>query len=362
MPTPFPKRRSTRAALAVGALLLLGIMLIPRWREVTSPVAKEGGADETGGTTVLSAKSSPSKSERPKAGQRPRRAVEEAFSLLQDPTKRGLSAEEIADFVSSRNRSVDSLLSAFRLGGDQAYLKEAVERFPDHPQVLVTSLAYEQSPEQRLAILENLKRVDPGNGLGNCMTAAALVELGRKQEAMDEIQAAIGKPFGNFAMESALNDEEAYLASGVPSAQAKMMALFGLNNPHILKMRGLADGMRTMIADYQAAGDGESAEALRAIQVELGQQLQGSGNGIDLLVGMLVEKKALEGVDSQEASARLEELARQKQSFTGRSEQVMSLVSDPAVPEGDWLLYFDRVKLFGESAANEWMLEKHPQR
>ena len=27
-----------------------------------------------------------------------------------------------------------------------------------------------------------------------------------------------------------------------------------------------------------------------------------------------------------------------------------------AVPENDWLLYFDRVKLFGEKAANDWLL------
>lgn len=64
---------------------------------------------------------------------------------------------------------------------------------------------------------------------------------------------------------------------------------------------------------------------------------------------------------SEEAAARLEELAQQKQSLTDRSKQVTNLMKDPAVPEGDWLLYFDRVKLFGEAAANDWMLEKHPQ-
>ena len=361
MPPPFPKKRSARAALAAGLLLVLAMLLIAVRKQISWPASINEGAGETSRSTSRSSPAPSSKSDRSKTPPRTRRAINEALSLLNDPGKRVLSAEEIDAFVSSRNRSVDSLLSAFRLGGDQAFLKEAMERFPDHPQVLVMSLSQEPRAEQRLAILENLKRADPDNALGNCMSACALLELGRKQAALEELQKSVGKPFGNFAMESALNDEELYLASGVPSAEAKMMALFGLNNPHILKMRGLADGMRTMIADYQAAGDGESAVALRAIQVELGQQLQESGNGIDLLVGMLVEKKALEGVDSQEAATRLEELAQQKQSFTGKSEQVVNLMSDPAVPEGDWLLYFDRVKLFGEAAANEWMLEKHPR-
>jgi hypothetical protein len=42
-------------------------------------------------------------------------------------------------------------------------------------------------------------------------------------------------------------------------------------------------------------------------------------------------------------------------------KQVTELMKDPAVPESDWMLYFDRVKLFGETAANDWMLEKYPK-
>jgi hypothetical protein len=40
--------------------------------------------------------------------------------------------------------------------------------------------------------------------------------------------------------------------------------------------------------------------------------------------------------------------------------KIPPLMADGSVPESDWLLYFDRVRLFGENAANSWLLEKHP--
>ena len=275
--------------------------------------------------------------------------------------ERNLTAEQIDAFVNAETRSVGSLLSAFRLGGGEAYLKEALERFPNHPQVLMTSLTQVQDAETRLAILENLKRVDPDNALGNCMAARSLLELGKKQEALEELQRSVGKPVNDFTIASAQSDEEAFLASGLPPAQAKLMALYGGSKSLLLQFRGLADGMRELRGDYQAAGDDQSVETLRGIQVGLAQQLQEGGSLVDILVGMVVEKDALKGVDSEEAAARLEELNQQKQLLTGRMNQVTELMKDPAVPESDWMLYFDRVKLFGETAANDWMLEKHPK-
>ncbi|MEK7950743.1 hypothetical protein [Luteolibacter soli] len=278
------------------------------------------------------------------------------------PPERILTKEQVEAFVNASNRSVDSLLSAFRLGGDDAYLKEALERFPDHPQVLMTSLSQVQDAEKRLAILENLKRVDPTNALGNCMAARSLLALGRKQEALEELQKSVGKPVNDFTNASTQNDEEAYLASGLTPAQAKLMALSGGSKSLLLQFRTLADGMRDMRKDYQAAGDDQSVESLREIQIGMARQLQEGGRLVDFLVGTVVEKEALKGLESEEATARLEELKQQKELLVGRTNQVAELMKDSAVPEGDWQLYFDRVKLFGENAANEWMLEKHPQR
>ena len=41
------------------------------------------------------------------------------------------------------------------------------------------------------------------------------------------------------------------------------------------------------------------------------------------------------------------------------SKRVTALMETSAVPENEWMLYFDRVKHFGEKAANHGLLEKH---
>jgi len=354
MPMPSPKKTAAWAALA---FLLALVFVLMQSRSRSSVPAGEGSdpaSRAASGSRSL-------KVDRDRVAAPGKRTFQEAFALSQQNGERRLTAEQIDAFVNARNRNADSLLSAFRLGGDQAFLKEAMERFPDHPQVLMTSLSQVQDAEKRLAILENLKRVDPNNAMGNCMAARALLQLGRKDEALEELRKSIGKSVDDFTVALAQNDEEAFLFSGLPPAQAKLMALFGSSKSLVLQFRDLGDEMAKMGKDFQAGGDELSAESLRGIQSGLGQQLQGSGTLVDFLVGRLVEKRAIEGVDSEETQARLEVLDQQKQNLTGKAKQVMELIKDPSVAEGDWLLYFDRAKLFGEAAANDWMLEKYPQ-
>lgn len=357
MPRSFPKK--TAAWITLAFLLALVLVLIQS--RSGSSVPAGGGSDPD--SRAASVSRSP-KVDRDRAAAPGKRSFAETLALASDggAMDQSLTAEQIDAFVNARNRGVDSLLAAFRLGGSEAYLKEAMERFPDHPQVLFTSLSQVQDAEKRLAILENLKRVDPGNAMGNCMAARALFQLGRKDEALEELRNSVGKPLDDFTVASAQNAEEAFLFSGVPSAQAKLMALYGGTKSQVLQLRDLSDHMAKMGEEFRAGGDEASAESVRGIQAGLGQQLQGEGALVDMLVGMVIEKRSLRGVDSDEARARLEEIDQLKQNVTGKAKQVMELMKDPSVAEGDWALYFDRAKLFGETAANGWMLEKYPQR
>lgn len=360
MPTSLPKKT------AVGAAVLCLVALV----FVLLPSRDQGAGTDAGSENGTRAGSRPGpasrapKVERDRAAAPGKRSFAEILALASNGglAEQGLTAEQIKTFVDARNRSVDSLLAAFRLGGGEAYLKEAMERFPDHPQVLITSLSQVQDAEKRLAILENLKRVDPDNSMGNCMAARALFQLGRRDEALEELRKSVGKPLDDFTISSAQNAEEAFLFSGMPPAQAKLMALYGGTKSLVLQLRDLSDHMVKLGEEFRAGGDEASAESVRGIQSGLGQQLQGEGTLVDMLVGMVIEKKALRDIDSDEARARLEEIEQLKQNVTGRMKQVTELMKDPSVAEGDWMLYFDRAKLFGETAANDWMLEKYPQR
>lgn len=357
MSAHFP--RKTAGWLAMACLLVLVLVLVLSRNGSTDSFAPLEG--KSGASGHISPASRSEKTDRDHAAAKPKRSLNEAFGTMETLGEQKLSAGQIDTFVSARNRSVDSLLSAFRLGGDKAYLQEAMERFPDNPQVLLTSLSQEFDAAKRLAILENLKRVDPSNALGNCMAACALFDLGRKDEAFEELKKLTGKPVNDFTVAFAQNDEEAYLYSGFPATKSKMTALFGGTKQTMLQLRGLADSMDELRGSYQSGGDGDSAETVRNLEIGLGQQLQqGAGTLVDELVGMVVEKKALKGLDSEETQARLEEIGQRKESITGNSKRVVALMDDPSVAESDWALYFDRAKLFGEAAANEWMLEKYP--
>jgi hypothetical protein len=356
MSVHFPRKAAAWLALACVPVLLL-LLFQSRKGAAEPSTTSDGNPDRTGHASPVSL-SQKTHRERPDAKHN--RSLTEIFGPLEETIEKKLTASQIHAFVSSRNRSVDALLSAFRLGGGEAYLREAIERFPDHPQVLFSSLSEAHDPAKRLAILENLKRVDPGNALGSCLVARGLFELGRKDEALAEMQEVAGKPVNDFTMPSAQNDEEAYLSAGFPPGKAKMAALFGSTKREILQLRGLGESMGELRGSYQSAGDADSAEAVRHLQIGLGRQLQGGGTIVDALVGMVVEKKALEGLDSEESQARIEEIGQRKEILTGNAKRITALMDDPSVAEADWLLFFDRAKLFGEAAANDWMLEKYP--
>lgn len=356
MPKPFLKKPFARAAIGAGVLLALGIVWTLSLKEVLSSASPVEG----GGVASRSISPLAPKRDRPPL-PRPSRSFAEILAGAQDPEMKALSEEQIENFVNSRNRDADSLLAAFRLGGDMVYLKEALEKFPDYPPAILASLPWDRDPEKRLAALEHLNRLDPDNALGNCLAAGALLKLGRRDEAFAELQKSSGKTLDDFMLSSVQNNEEALLASGVSSAQAKLMAFCGLNKPLVLELRNLADALEQMRGSYQGEGDTQSVGTLRQIQVDVARQLQDSGCLVDILVGSVIERKALESEGSEESEARLADLKQYTQSLTASAHQIEALMKDPAVPEADWQYYFDRLKLFGEKAANEWMLGQHPQ-
>lgn len=69
---------------------------------------------------------------------------------------------------------------------------------------------------------------------------------------------------------------------------------------------------------------------------------------------------ALNNPHSPEASSQLEEIKNRRDALLGGASRISALMQNPNVPENDWLLYFDKVKLLGEKATNVWMLGKYP--
>lgn len=272
-----------------------------------------------------------------------------------------LTSHEIETYLQAQNRSAGALLAAFRMTQDNALLTEALEKFPNHPQVLFSALQVSEDPAKRLELLESFKRADPDNGIGNCLAARTLIDLGRDEEAITELLQSSGKPIKDFTEQSNQNFTEAYLSAGFSPLEAKVAGHAGSNTSWLLLMgdpvwKKLDETRR----NYESSGNAAGVQSLRDIQSEIGRNLQQDGSMLDSMIGLTYEKKAWKGIDSPESAALLEDMNQRSNTLRELSQKFHSLVESPSVPESDWLLYFDRVKLFGEKAAVDWLLEKHP--
>ncbi len=346
----------TKLYIAGAVLLLaLGMLLRPAAQRPADTVSSAARARRARPARPAPTHPSPSRA--------PRRA-KDFQSFAQLALKGGfpkLSPEEIDHHLQTQNRSADSLLSAFRLSGDEAYLTEALAKFPNNPQVLFSALRLSSDPTKCLALLESFKRADPGNGIGNCLAAKTLFDLGRNDEALAELLQSSGKPIDDFTISSWQNDEEAYLSAGFSPVEAKMTSLYNFAKPAIIGMRQMTKKLDEVRSNHAAAGDDVMVQSMRDIQLEMGSHLQEDPTVVGVLVGLVIEKAALKGSDAPEAFARIEEIELQKKSMNDDARKVTAMIETSAVPENDWLLYFDRVKLFGEKAANDWLLGKHPK-
>lgn len=269
---------------------------------------------------------------------------------------------QLEPYLEAQHRSAGSLVAAFRISWDEALLREAMEKFPHDPQVLLTSLHFADDPAKRLEILNAFQQVDPGNGLGYCLAARALFDLGKSEEALTKLEQASGKPVDDMTLVFTQNTEEAYLAAGLSPVEAKMTSLYKSTKTELIGFRNLADQLRELRKSDAAAGNDAAVQSSRDLQINMAREIQNGGFIVDSLVAMAVEKGVLREIDTQNSRDRMAEMDQQRKSMTDDSLKIPALMQDPSVLPSDWDLYFDRAKLFGEKAANEWILKKYPDR
>lgn len=338
--------------LTVAAILLLLLALL-LWPSERKPVRSAGSEERARPVNR------PPRIASPPAPRRSKDFRSLAKLAAKDELPK-LTRQEIDHYLEAQHRNAGSLLAAYRLSGDDAFLHEAMEKFRNNPQVLLASLQLFSDPATRLEILDSLKRADPENGIADCLSARALFDLGKNNEAVAELSQSVGKPIRDYTALSGQNVEEAYLAAGFSPVEAKATSLYQSTKTLLLQMRNVADGLKKQRASDESAGDDAAVQSSRDIQMRMAGELQEGGFIVDSLVAMALEKGVLREIDSPEARARMEEMELQKKSMVDQAHRVSALLENADVSESDWLLYFDRAKLFGENAANEWLLEKHP--
>ena len=283
-----------------------------------------------------------------------------------------LTAAQIESYLKENGRSAASLLAGFRATGDPKLLDEALEKYPDDPQVNFTALFKKgSSPEERRQRLEAFKQSAPDNALANYLSARDYLKSGQVDQAVLELNAAAGKAqFRDYSSDFGQNDEEAWRAAGYSVAEAKTAASMSLLLPQLDDMRWLSHGMVALAKSYRRAGDEASAQAALQAALYLGQRFDASpGEAIvGQFIGMAIQGLALGamdpnspyGSDGRTVKDRMDELAFQRNELKDLVQQFDG--AQQRMSDNDWISYKDRWTAFGEEAALRWMVSKYGQR
>ena len=104
-----------------------------------------------------------------------------------------MTAGQVEAYLKANGRKASSLLAAYRTSGDPALLKEAMEKYPNDPQVAFEA-AFDKdlSPEQQRQWLNTFKQAAPDNALANYLSARDYFKAGQMDQAVQELAAASG--------------------------------------------------------------------------------------------------------------------------------------------------------------------------
>lgn len=281
-----------------------------------------------------------------------------------------LSLGQIETYLAENQRNAESLLAAFRAGGDTAYLNEAEKRFPNDPRVAYAAVFKCDSAQERSQWLDRLKQSDPGNSLPNYFSALDAFKSGQMDRAVQELTAASGKQqFQDYTMDFLQNAEDAYRSAGYSESDAKSIAATQLLLPDLKELRDLGRQMVGLASSYRQSGDSASADSALQMDIALGQRFGGYPGEplVDRLVGIAIERDALVtmdpngsyGTSGQTVQNRLDQLDNTKQSLKSLALQETGLFE--RMSDADIVSYWDRWRVFGYEPTMQWAIAKYGQ-
>jgi len=282
---------------------------------------------------------------------------------------RPLTPAQIEKYVEQNRRNAESLLAAYRIGSNLAYLTEAATRFPNNPDVQYAVIAARPDQKIQREWIEAYKSSSPDNALAWYFSALEYFKTGESALAIKELAEATQKPAFRAELAPTLQAvEELNLSAGRAADEAKIAAFQDcVSVPHLTQMGDLAKLVLTTAQQYRQQGDTASAESLAGMGLMLGRHLSAGGGSQTLiyqLVGISIEKKFLQLLDPNgndpfgrpvaDVSAAI---AQQEATLKETAKTLTPLVS--RLDDAEVANYMERVKLYGEEAALTWLKAKH---
>jgi len=280
-----------------------------------------------------------------------------------------LTPEQTQAYLESSGTNATTLLAAFRTSGDLSRLHEAMQKYPGDPRVAFEAAFDTSLPtEQKRQWLAAFEKSAPDNALANYLSALDDLNTGQTDQALREVQAAAGKSFDDYTVSRAVDDNEAFLAAGYPTADAKVLATSQLLLPQLAQMKQLGISLVQAAAAYSQDGDAASAQSVLQMAADVGQQYSTLVPGepeISQLVGIWIERNALQSMDpnaaygdpGQTVQDRVNQLTQERDATTLLGQQAEKLM--PSLSDQDWVIYKDRWLMFGEANAQQWIVAKY---
>lgn len=265
-----------------------------------------------------------------------------------------LNVGQLQGYLTENQRNAESLLAAYRLSGDLALLREAAAKFPHDPAVQLEVAFRSGDPVERRNAIDALRRSDPENALGDYLSALDHFRAGNTEQAYADLVTGAAKGrMDDFSLQAQQAAEEAYMAAGFSPLEAKAAAMTSLQRQQIQPLQDLSRQVASLYKAYTASGDTASADSLRQMGRALGTQIQESAPYfIDELVGMSIEKQYLNPTTD---AARLAEMKQR----TDRIREIAGSQAFLSMKGPEAVAFFDRMKIYGEENAYQWLLTRH---
>jgi len=297
------------------------------------------------------------------------------LQLRKDGKVPKLTADQIEAYLKANQRNAASLLAAFRNTGDSALLREAMQKYSNDSQVaFAAAINKDLAPQEQRQWLDAFEKLAPDNALANYLSANNYFNSGQTDQAVRELVAAAAKTqLQDYAVEDIQNVKEAYLDAGYSDTDAEAIALMqqsgGLPNPNLMGLRQLADNMVNLANSYAQGGDMASAQATLQMVVTLGQAYLGLGEktAVTQMIGQNIEHVGLAAMDpsspfddaGQTVQDQIASIAQQRAAVMQLGQEFQGV--QPMMTAQDWVNYTDRVMVFGQQAANQWIVSKFGQ-
>ena len=194
------------------------------------------------------------------------------YSRLKDKNPK-LTREQAEAYLKANGRNAASLLAAFRTSGDPALLQEAMQKYPNDPQVAFeATFDKDLSPAEQRQWLNTFEKSAPNNAMANYLSALNYFTAGQIDQGVQELAAAASKPIDDYTVSRVQDDVEAYLAAGYSMAEAKQVATMQLLLPQLAQFKQLGLDTVDLANAYRQAGDTASVQTALQMAASLGQR------------------------------------------------------------------------------------------